>query len=193
MKKIISLLAVSIFLLSFTVINNMTSYKISDDFTIKIKGTSNLHDWESNIEKMTGTASITYSENGDIRIEECKVSIPVKSIKSTKGSIMDKKTWKALKENDHSTIDYRLTSFDNVIKSGKTFTAYAKGKLTIAGATNSIYMKVAGTELNSGDVEISGSKKLKMTDYNIDPPTALMGTMTTGDEVEIEFRIVLKK
>ena len=47
--------------------------------------------------------------------------------------------------------------------------------------------------LNSGDVEISGSKKLKMTDYNIDPPTALMGTMTTGDEVEIEFRIVLKK
>lgn len=191
MKNIISLLAVAAFFLSFTIIIN--SYKVSDDFTIEIKGTSNLHDWVSSIEKLDGTASVSFSENGDIRIDKCQVSIPVKSIKSSKGSIMDKKTWKALNEKDHATIEYQLTSFDNVIKTGNNFTAYAKGDLTIAGKTNSIYMKVSGTELKSGDVEISGSKKLKMTDYNIDPPTALLGTMTTGDEVTIDYRIVLKK
>ena len=31
-----------------------------------------------------------------------------------------------------------------------------------------------------------------MTDYKIKPPTALMGTLTTGDEVEIAFTITLR-
>ncbi len=193
MKNIISLIAIAISFLSFTIINNIISHKISDDFSITVKGTSNLHDWVSTVEEVVGNATIAYSENGDIQIKDCRVTIPVKSIKSSKGSIMDKKTWKALKYKDYSAIEYQLESFDNVIKTGTSFTAYAKGNLKIGGTTKSLYMKVFGKELKSGDVEITGSKKLKMTDFNIDPPTALMGTLTTGDEVTTDFRIVLKK
>jgi hypothetical protein len=43
-----------------------------------------------------------------------------------------------------------------------------------------------------GGVTFTGSKKLKMTDYKIKPPTALMGTLTTGDDIEIVFTITLK-
>lgn len=193
MKNIIPLITIALSFLSFTIIQNIISHKISDDFLITIKGTSNLHDWVSTVEKVEGIASISYSENGDIRIDDCKITFPVKSIKSSKGSIMDKKTWKALKEKKYPTINYQLTSFENVIKTGKRFTAYAKGDLEIGTTTKSIYMKIYGTELKSGDLEISGSKKLKMTDFNIGPPTALMGALTTGDEVTAEFRIILKK
>ncbi len=193
MKNRISIIAIAISFLSFTIIHNITSHKISDGFSVKIKGTSNLHDWVSTVEKIDGTASITYSENGDIKIDDCQVTIQVKSIKSSKGSIMDKKTWKALKEKKNPTINFQLTSFENVIKTGKRFTAYAKGKLNIGGTSKSLYMKIYGSQLLSGDVEISGSKKLKMTTFNIDPPTALMGALTTGDEVTVEFRVTLKK
>lgn len=32
-----------------------------------------------------------------------------------------------------------------------------------------------------------------MTDHGIKPPTALMGTMTVGDEVEVVFSATFKK
>jgi hypothetical protein len=32
-----------------------------------------------------------------------------------------------------------------------------------------------------------------MTDFKIDPPTALMGTMKTGDEITISFNVKLAK
>ena len=194
MKPLIALFTVPFFLFSFTIMINQTvNYKISTDFSVKVKGTSNVHDWESNVEKLSGTAVISIGEDGMIQIDECKVSIPVKSIKSTKGSIMDKKTWKALKEEDHSNIDYRLSSFDVVNKTSAGFAAKTKGLLSIAGVTKTIDMSVTGKELSSGNIEITGSKALKMTTFGIDPPTAMLGAMTTGDDITIEFRIVLDR
>jgi hypothetical protein len=40
-------------------------------------------------------------------------------------------------------------------------------------------------------MQISGSKKLKMTEFDMVPPTALMGTIKTGDEVTVTFNLNL--
>jgi len=45
--------------------------------------------------------------------------------------------------------------------------------------------------LPNGDIEFSGTKKLRMTDYKVDPPTAMLGALTTGDEVILQFKVVL--
>ncbi|MFT7605536.1 MAG: polyisoprenoid-binding protein YceI [Saprospiraceae bacterium] len=193
MKYLIAFIAIPLFLLSFTIINEyILDYKVSDDFTMVIKGTSNVHDWESEIEKVSGNFSISYGEDGTLQIRECEVTIPVKSIKSGRG-IMDKKTWAALEADRNPNIKYRLSSCTNMIKTGSNFTANTTGKLTIAGTTKLVGIKIIGKELANGSMEITGSKALKMTDFNIDPPTALMGTMTTGDDITIEFRIVLNE
>ena len=47
--------------------------------------------------------------------------------------------------------------------------------------------------LAGNKVTLTGATKLKMTDYKIDPPKALMGTITTGDEITIKFNTVLTK
>ena len=39
---------------------------------------------------------------------------------------------------------------------------------------------------------LEGKKALKMTDYNIEPPKALLGTITTGDDIEVHFNTVWK-
>ncbi len=166
-------------------------YKISSDFSMKIKGTSNVHDWESTVKKLSGTASVSSDELGKLQINACSVSIPVKSIKSTKGSIMDKKTWNALNSKKHPTIDYTLTDFVLSSVEQDCFTANATGRLTIAGTTKTVILPIKGIQLDNGDLEINGSQELKLTDYNIDPPTALLGALTTGNTVTIEFRIVL--
>ncbi len=194
MRPLIALISIPLFLFSFTIIHQqILGFKIGSDFTITIKGTSNLHDWESNVEKLTGTASFSFGEDGSVFINECNASIPVKSIKSSKGSIMDKKTWKALNANDYPNIEYRLTNFDNVIKTVNGFTANTKGMLRIAGTTKSVSIDITGKELTNGGYEITGSKNLKMTSFNVDPPTAMFGAVTTGDDITIKFRVVLNQ
>jgi polyisoprenoid-binding protein YceI len=192
MKKSLSILTIAFLFFSFiTAHNYMVDYEVKNDFTVKIKGSSNLHDWESTIEIMTGTASISFGESGDLQITDCQVSIPAKSIKSSKGKRMDKKTMKALKESEYPTIDYSLTSFEDMVNTETGFAATATGNLSVTGTTKLISIDITGTQLENGSIEITGSKDMKMTDFNIKPPTALLGTMRTRDEITIEFKVIL--
>ena len=50
--------------------------------------------------------------------------------------------------------------------------------------------KVAGRKLSDGSVQFIGSVTFNMTNFNIDPPTAVMGTIKTGDEITIKFQVI---
>jgi polyisoprenoid-binding protein YceI len=122
-----------------------------------------------------------------------QVEVPVKTIKSTKGSIMDNKTYDALRANDHPNIYFKLDKVAGMNNRGGVYDINVVGNLFIAGVNNKIEMYVQGKTGGDGSITFSGSKKLKMTDYKIKPPTALMGTMTVGDEIEIVFQVTLKQ
>ena len=51
-------------------------------FTMSIKGTSNLHEWESKVTDVRATGSMTTDANALQSIQSLQVEIPVKSIKS---------------------------------------------------------------------------------------------------------------
>lgn len=167
------------------------NYRASN-FSLAIKGTSNLHDWQSSANEVRANGSITADASGLKSINSLYVEIPVKTIKSTKGSIMDNKTYDALNANSYPNIAYKLERVTGMNARAGVYDINTSGYLSIAGATNKIEMYVQGKMGGDGSITFSGSKKLKMTDYKIKPPTALMGTMTTGDEVEIVFQVTLK-
>ncbi len=179
------------FLLVVSFAFGQTNYHISN-YSLVIKGTSNLHDWESPAKEVRANGSMTFTAGTLKSIEALNVEIPVKTIKSPKGSIMDNKTYDALKANSCPNIIYKLGKVTGLSKKGDGYDINAVGYLTIAGVTNTIDMYVRGKSGADGSITFSGSKKLKMTDYKIKPPTALLGTMTTGDEVEIVFQVTLK-
>lgn len=162
-------------------------------FNMSIKGTSNLHEWESSVKELHLNTAMTVDASGLRSIQTLTVDIPVKSIKSTKGSIMDNKTYDALKAKDFPNITYKIEKVSNLNRKGDGYDILASGYLTMGGVTNKIDLLVKGKVGADGSVVFSGSKKLKMTDYKIDPPTALFGTLTTGDEVEIVFQITVKQ
>ncbi len=180
-----------LFTLSFAFGQN--AYHVAN-FSLVVKGTSNLHDWESTANEVRGNASVI-AEAGVLKsIPMLHVEIPVKAIKSGKSSIMDNKTYDALKANSFPNITYKLEKVAGLVKrSATTYDINTTGYLTIAGATNKIDIYVQAKMSENGDLTFMGSKKLKMTDYNIKPPTALMGTLTTGDDIEIVFQVTLKK
>lgn len=163
------------------------AFEIEPSSQMTISGTSSLHDWESTVNEISGTASVIIQQAEITDIRDLMVSIPIKGIKSGK-SIMDGKTYKALLEEQYPAILFKGMGVE---KSGVN-KLKINGELSIAGVKRDIQIPVE-YQLKGEKLTVSGSINLKMTDFNIDPPTALMGTLKTGDEIKISFKTESKK
>lgn len=165
-----------------------TSLKIKLPSSIIIKGTSTLHDWESIVEKTD--AQLKMSTLSDTDIETLNIEIEVLSIKSGK-RIMDKLTYKALKVKEHPTITFIFKKGEILSENTDFIEINLNGDLTIAGVTKNVSVT---TKMNRKGkvVTLKGSHKLKMTDFGISPPKALLGTIKTGDEITIEFNLTFE-
>jgi len=152
-----------------------------------VSGTSSLHDWVSKVEKITGKGSITLENSKIVDISDLQITAVVQSIKSGKGA-MDSKTYEALKEKKHPEIKYTLRSTNK--KSSNSIST--KGNLTIAGKTKSVDVEVKYQNLSTS-ISFSGDIQIKMSEYDIKPPTALMGTIKTGDEITVTFNVLFTK
>jgi polyisoprenoid-binding protein YceI len=116
-------------------------------------------------------------------------TLAAESLKS-EHKAMDKNTYKALKTDVNPNISFILTSAKITPLSGNNYEVKCMGKLTIAGTTNNT--EITGTgNYNPADKSftVKGSKKMKMTDYKIKPPTAVFGTIKTGDDIAISYTI----
>ncbi|MEO0007747.1 MAG: hypothetical protein RJA20_1943 [Bacteroidota bacterium] len=161
--------------------------------SMRIKGTSNVHEWDCSGYEVRANGSLTTDASGLKTINSLYVEIPVKAIKSTKGSIMDNKMYDALKADGNPNVAYSLERVTGINKRGSGYDINTTGYLKIAGVSRKVDMYVWGQVGGDQSITFNGSKKIKMTDFGISPPTALMGTMTTGDEVEVIFQVTLKQ
>lgn len=161
-------------------------------FTVKqarmtVQGTSTLHDWESEAEKITCKGSALATPSVLASVKDVEVTVPVQNIKSTKGKTMDNKTWEAFNYTKYPNIIYKLTQA-TVATDG---TVDASGTLTMAGVTKPVKFAVKSKVLPNGDIQLVGAYKLKMTDYKMVPPTAVMGTIKVADEVTVTFDLTV--
>ncbi len=159
-------------------------------YTVTIHGSSNLHSWVENVELVTASASISRSNKTSIDVSSLSVIMGVYSIKSTEGSTMNNNTYKALKASEYPEIKYTLaTAANSIIINAGCYVLKSKGKLTIAGVTKDVDMNVKIHE-ESGKLIFEGSQTIKMTDYNVKPPVAMLGMLKTGNEITINYRLV---
>jgi polyisoprenoid-binding protein YceI len=158
--------------------------------SFSIFGTSSLHDWEEKAMDQNGKMSLNSSEG--LQIQNLYIEILAESLKSGK-NIMDKNTYKALKTDKFKTITFQYvkTLEASLLQEG-TYKLKILGDLTIAGFTNSIQLNLK-LYLKGNEVNVLGEKEILMTDYNVDPPKALLGTIKTGNEITIKFNTVMLK
>jgi len=157
--------------------------------TLKVFGTYSLHDWHITAETQSG--KIAFKDLTTCDIEKCDFTVVAESLKSGKGS-MDKNTYKALKTKDYKTINFQLTAIKDVTKKENgTYAIQSIGNLTITGVKKQITLNFI-VNTNGDKITLIGEKKIKMTDFNIDPPKALFGTITTGNDLTIEFSTIFK-
>lgn len=172
-----------------TVTANAQDYVLKSSKSF-IQGTSSLHDWESSISQLTYKGIFVVENNILKSIKSAEVTIPVVGIKSTKGKIMDNKTYDAFLFEKNPTITFLLTTAQ-LRPEGSGSAVDASGYLTMAGTMKTVKLTGVVKVLTGGDIQLTLSKKIKMTEYKMEQPTAMMGTITVGDEVTVTFDLTL--
>jgi polyisoprenoid-binding protein YceI len=184
LKKVI-VVAIGLFSISATTALE-NNYSLSKDYAVTILGTSNLHDWNEAVQTVTGNCSVSWNEDGSFNLDKLYLDMNVNSIKSTEGGIMDRNTYKALKADAHPDIIFSLENPIKVVSSTNSISA--QGLLSIAGVTKPITMEVKVSIQDHNIVSFQGAKAINMTDFGIQPPTALFGTLKTVNSITINFK-----
>jgi len=157
-----------------------------------VKGTSNLHDWEEQVEKINCKCDIKIENNQLKTINNVTFSCLSKDIVSG-NSIMDSKTQTALKSEKYSDIWFHSNFTSAPLQTGNLFEGKMPGSIFIAGVTRNMEIIYKVKITDPSHLIIYGNAKIDMTLFNVVPPTALFGTLTTGKDVVIEFEISLSK
>lgn len=162
--------------------------------SVLIAGTSTLHDWEMKSDKGHFEAAfILNADNKLTSIHALNFSVPSESLKSGH-TMMDNNTYKALNTKAYNSISFVLSSVNITLVDATTYNLKCLGKLTIAGTTRETDLTV-NCKWNAADKSFNctGAKKIKMTDYNVKPPSVMMGTIKTGDEITITYNLKIIK
>jgi polyisoprenoid-binding protein YceI len=170
-----------------------TKMTLRPDSKVVVAGGSNVHDWSCTATGFSAAIEIDTASAAK-PIGSAVVTIPTKSLRCGKDK-MDENTWKALKAEEFKEIRYELTSYelDAARSTAESFVAVTKGKLTVAGTTKDVEIPVAATRLAGGQMKGEGKLQMLMTDVGIKPPTALLGTLRTKNEITITFEVLLDR
>jgi len=162
-------------------------YSLSRGYKVTINGTSNLHPWDERVEMVKGSSTIDWNANGTCNVTAMSIAMSVLSIKSNEGAVMNNNTYKALKSDKYPEITLVLDAPLLAVPAGVN-TVSARISLSIAGVTRPVDMMITVTSTALGNVAFEGSKVIKMTDFGVTPPKAMMGMLKTGNEITIHFK-----
>ncbi len=193
--------AISFFFLGVLIIPGLSQnnlYTLSGESNFSIEGSSTLHDWKAEAQDVKGEIQLPEEFQGTnlppvgSSIDQMNVKVAVASMDGGK-EVMNGKMHRALQKETHPYIQYELTSAE--VSSSDVATHHVQmateGKVTIAGVTQTLSIPVKGEYIKGTGWVFSGSQSLKMSDYNIEPPTAMFGQIVTGDEVTISFNLIV--
>jgi hypothetical protein len=183
-----------------------TTYAARSGSKMRIEGTSNIHDWQVESPFIGGMMEVGPgfpTEPGQAATPgkvpaKVEVFVQVRSLKSVEkdgkpySDKMDEVMWEHLREAANKRIVYRLTELtlkEAPKAKDAPYVFDAQGELIVAGTTNKIALVVDVLPLPDNKLKVTGSTKLKMTDFKVEPPSPkiALGLIKTGDEIKLIF------
>ncbi len=167
------------------------TYKARPGSSVKIAGTSNIHDWTVESKLIGGSMEL----KGDLAkagkvdaTAEAKIS--VRSIKSDKKA-MDDIMHAAMKVEQNPTVVFTLKE----LTAQGDLKFEAKGDLSLAGVTKEVKFPVTMEKAEGDQMKVKGVLDTKMTEFGIQPPSPNIpgNPIKTADEVKVTFEWLTKK
>nr|MBS0037641.1 YceI family protein [Saprospiraceae bacterium] len=181
MKKLFFLIAAFALIITSVDIQAQSRYTLGSDPEFKVSGTSTLHDWEMVSTEASGRAAIETDGRSITGIRSLELSLKAESLKSGT-SRMDRNAYSALNTSSHPNIKFTLNEVVNITANQVT----ARGTLTISGKSNTVTLKT-DYNVRGNRITFSGKHEITFSEYDLDAPTAMLGTVRTGEDLTLEF------
>lgn len=181
-------------LLIGTIAAQDVTMNIQEDAQMRIDGDSNVRSWGADVKDVNG--NLVLAEVDELTLEnlsadlfkELTLTIPVESLDSGSRGLTNNMK-KYLKGDDYPEITFTLSDVTNIQLQGESAIITADGVINAAGVDNNVTMEVTASLNSDGSMNFRGEKEILMTDFNIDPPTAVLGTVKSDNEVLITFNV----
>jgi polyisoprenoid-binding protein YceI len=98
----------------------------------------------------------------------------------------------ALKHRQHPSVTYSLSDFKLVGQRGLGHWVETQGKLTVAGTTRDVTIRVLGHPDSQNGMRITGQYEFDMTDYGIVPPAPMLGMIKVNKKMDIYFDVTFR-
>lgn len=164
---------------------------ILESSKLRINGTSNVNDFECIYEDEIETDTLTHSiqiQDTSIAVQGDDISLRVNSFNCGKRGI-NRDFRKTMKSDVYPNIDIELLS----IVSPYGIPTLANVATTLGGVTKEYTIELYDYQIENGVAIVSGTNRINMSDFGINPPTALFGLVKVRDEIEIEFSLTVKQ
>ncbi|WP_161971783.1 YceI family protein [Algoriphagus kandeliae] len=184
MKKLsaLSVILALLWVANLSTVLAQQTFSVSNVAEMKVSGTSTLHDWDMVAENGVAGQAVMKVEDGKIaEIQSLNFALETKALKSGKSS-MDKNAYEAINADDFPKITFQLTQVEQLTES----TVKAKGKLNIGGNSRDIVLNV-NYSVKGNSVVFSGKQDITFEQFSLEPPTAVFGTIKTGNELSLSF------
>jgi len=161
------------------------------DHEVTIYGSANIKSWSAKVHQLNVISELLVEDGQLTEIRKVRVEIDVEAIEGSDGRAMTRDLHETFNKENHPRIVFELKEILELEAVENGYRIRASGELSMAGHTRTIELEVDGEVLDDEKIEFSGTKTMLMTDWEMSPPTALLGVLRTRDEVEVEFRIVV--
>jgi polyisoprenoid-binding protein YceI len=157
---------------------------------IKVLGTSNLHDWKMKAQSSTVNAKFDLKPgtNQLADISALSFSMPVKGLKSDE-NLMNTRAYSTLKADKHDKIAFNMSSAVITPQANNQYLVKATGNLTISGVSKQVTLVANGVVNPDKTITITGSQKIKMSEFGVKPPSFMLGALKVGDLVTVEYNL----
>ena len=185
-NKIIPALIITLFL-GFTLQAQQLSFALAAESSITIEGTSTFHDWTAKVGEFAGTLALSKpfdaAKDKKLAVDKVELSFQAESIDGGRGAAMNKKIRGALKSSEHPAITFSIAESQTLkLVDGKLTVA---GALPMAGVTKDVSLELAAKP--DEPMAFTAKYPMKLSTFEIEPPSAMFGQIVTGDDITIVF------
>ncbi|MFU8812325.1 MAG: YceI family protein [Balneolaceae bacterium] len=164
---------------------------------MKIDGSANVRSWDADVKNINASVRMINFDFESIEnllpehFQTMRLTIPVRNIESDSGRLTDNLQG-YLKGDEYPVIRFTLNEVESIEYEDGQAVITAKGTVNAAGVDHQTTM-VVNASLDGDTITFTGAQDLLMTNFNIDPPTAVMGTIRARDEITISYTVTFVK
>ena len=127
---------------------------------------------------------------GQKAVNSVQVTVQAEQLDCGNGT-MNEHMLKALKAKEHPVIQFRMNSYD-MSKAADAMTGTLTGTLKIGGVEKPITLEAVGRPTGEGALHVTGKYDVHMKQWELKPPSLMMGTMKVDERVTVNFDLFLK-